>query len=181
MTKQELEASPLGIKGWAVVPPTATGAIKGIPKPKAKTRAVPKEADVATELKNFIAKFQEIKLEEAQLRRELEKDSNAWESTKANFDRLIEAAASHDEQVNHSGEGTLAFKDAFEVAIINPKKLTEMKKIANFSSNAGRLRDIYSKSVPELTIELNRIKRIKAATEDIERPAPAKRAKKNKP
>ena len=151
--------------------------------PKAKPRATPKskEPDTATELKTLIGKFHEIKLEETQLRRDLEKDVSAWASTKANFDRLAEITNEHGEQISGLGDVVQEFKEEFAVAIINPKKLTEMKKTANFYSHVGRLLNVFNKTVPELSSELSRIKRLKAATEEDEIPkASAKRARKTK-
>ena len=180
ITKTELENTNLGVKGWAAMQPVQPHGLKPSPKATAsgsKKNGIP---EVAGEVKTLISSYQESTLELTSLTDERKETPEAWVSCTAGFDAAAAICATHDQKLVAMSTEEKAFKSNFDIALINPKKLTDLKKGARFPILAEALKDIFKVSAPKLKLELDRIRRIKRAADgaDGAKKANAKKAKK---
>ena len=180
ITKPEIEATNLGIKGWAAVPPAPpTPAVpKAKPVPKARP-AGKKEADQGTVLRGLLSSFKENALDLERLQAKADSEPGAWDTCKSTFERVEELKKQHAEDMESLDADTKNFHSDFELALMQPKKFTELKKRDRYPEYVASLVALYQKLSPDLKDQHERIKRIKTAADGDNTPR-AKKAKKVK-
>lgn len=184
ITKSQLEATNLGIKGWAVVPPApppTTAAVakaaKAKPVPKPRTTGNKKEVDQGTVLRGLLSSFKENALDLERLKAKAESEPGAWDTCKSTFERVDELKNQHADDMQNMDADIKHFHSDFELALMQPKKFTELKKRDRYHENVASLVAMYQKLSPDLKDQHERIKRIKTAADGDHTPR-AKKAKK---
>ena len=172
ITKEFLNKTPLGVKGWADAVTTKpnknkntgndAGTTKG-GKPRPAGRAANPTADREKSLKDVLCKTKACQLKLNRMREQAQSSPDDWLFAKEYLAKAQTAISTLDAQLAELPQEVKIFAEDFEVGMTMPKKMGELRKTESFLSHAGALAAVYTHALDGMSKLADRIQRMKDA------------------